>query len=191
MGKISLTMNFLQKSSEIWYTSHVRVFQNNQMGKIGLKMNLLQKSSVIWYTSHVRVFQNSQMGKLVWMWIIHMRFIPQYYYPWNYQLTFPFNSIRTSWRNNTKEGVRSLRFDHSADLLLCCAFAACCSWNFQSSRHWHTFFLRSWKSWKKFAWKCYSEPWKASLLRVFVQIVTLTVAFFDGVSRTLTFFEYI
>ena len=40
---------------------------------------------------------------------------------------------------------------------------------------------------KKFSWKSYSKPWKASHLSVFVWIVTLTVAFCDGVSRNSKF----
>ena len=40
------------------------------------------------------------------------------------------------------------------------------------------------KFFEKFAHNLNGEPWKASLLIAFVWIVTLTVAFFDGVSRT-------
>ena len=39
--------------------------------------------------------------------------------------------------------------------------------------------------------KFYGGPWKASLLRDFVQIVTLTVAFFDWVSKTCHFSRWI
>ena len=45
------------------------------------------------------------------------------------------------------------------------------------------------KFFEKFAHNLNGEPWKASLLRAFVWIVTLTVAFFDGVSRTFIFLE--
>ena len=62
MDKIRKKLSFPQKSSEIWYTSHVRVFQNSQMDKIRTKLSFLPKSPEIWYNIHVfgEILQNSQ-----------------------------------------------------------------------------------------------------------------------------------
>ena len=55
MHKIGPKISFPQKSSEIWYTSHVRVLQNSQMHKIGPKIGFPQKSSEI-----IRVIRQPQ-----------------------------------------------------------------------------------------------------------------------------------
>ena len=55
MHKIGPKIGFPQKSSEIWCTSHVRVFQNSQMHKIGPKIGFPQKSSEI-----IRVIRQPQ-----------------------------------------------------------------------------------------------------------------------------------